>query len=362
MINANKATYLLVYEDRKFGYQIERVTTIPDSNFYNQHRNSTKFSGHVLIQNWEGKLIRIFEYKSGKSRRVKFEASSLQNAKESGSSVDNRASIASSQSCVYIGGYTSCIGSGGQQHCTTYPGTLVCFGGGGGGGGNWWEESGDGPGETGPVKDEYPSPDPGDYGGGYYPEPIMEIVNNVQDPCINNALNLALHNGATNAVKNLVSDFLIPGQIPDIEFNAFPFAPGSTTVASASPQRGDYKDFFISFNTDIMPYASNEYNVATIYHELLHVYLGYILPPPSLRQEDHQQIANEYLAVLSESLQSIFPNLSHSDAINLAWGGLEQTPSYSLLPDNRKLEIEKTNFSYKNMSGNNGEKKGTYCQ
>lgn len=97
-------------------------------------------------------------------------------------------------------------------------------------------------------------------------------------------------------------------------------------------------DIAISFNTNTMPNHSQEYNVATIYHEILHAHFNIlygVAEPgnPMLVPEHHEYIANNYISMLTKDLMSIFPNLSENGARNLSWGGLQNTNMFKrLLP------------------------------
>jgi hypothetical protein len=66
-------------------------------------------------------------------------------------------------------------------------------------------------------------------------------------------------------------------------------------------------------------------------------------------------MARNYLNSMATQLQTMYPNLSSSDANALAWGGLENEAGtlYSSLSSVEKNNISSTNTAYKN--GTNGQ-------
>lgn len=216
-----------------------------------------------------------------------------------------------------------------------------------------------GGGGVNPVTDEETDP-----GSPNEPDSPTITVNNVTNPCINSALTLAINSGGPNQIKDLLNPLLNSGTNVQITFDDAPFT-DNKVAAFSSVGNWSNKQYDIVFNSNNMPNSSSEYNVATIYHELLHVYLfdlfGQPQPGVSLNINQHNYIADNYLGMLTSTLMSIFPSMTVTDAINLSWGGLEGTSAYDLLPLSRKAEINQTNSNYNNKTNSTGTKKGTYC-
>lgn len=70
---------------------------------------------------------------------------------------------------------------------------------------------------------------------------------------------------------------------------------------------------------------------------------------------DHQNMANNYLAFLSQALMEHF-NISSIEANHLAWGGLHDTSKWENLSQSLKNQIIETNNKYRNSE------KGVKCQ
>lgn len=148
----------------------------------------------------------------------------------------------------------------------------------------------------------------------------------------------------------------------DYPFNNTKNAEAYTSFASET----NLHDIYISFNTNTMPSHSQEYNVATVYHEILHAYFDilYGIPKPGnpmLVPDQHEYIADNYINMLTKDLMSIFPNLSENDARNLSWGGLQNTNLFNRLAPSTQNEIVKINTLYSTKSTNTAISKGSYC-
>ncbi|MNT99683.1 hypothetical protein D3C72_2425940 [compost metagenome] len=56
--------------------------------------------------------------------------------------------------------------------------------------------------------------------------------------------------------------------------------------------------------------------------------------------------------IMVDALKEMYPNLSSQSAIDLTWGGLQETQAYNALSQSDKNRIIQTNTDYKN--GSNG--------
>ncbi|MBB5624119.1 hypothetical protein HDE69_005216 [Pedobacter cryoconitis] len=189
----------------------------------------------------------------------------------------------------------------------------------------------------------------------------------VKNPCIGTALSLALNKNVKNEVKLLMTNTFLAGHEFNLSFYDFPFNNTKNTEAyTGFSSLSNRHNITISFNTNTMPNHSQEYNVATVYHEILHAYFDilYGVPEPGnpmLVPDHHEYIADNYVNMLTKDLMSIFPNLSESDARNLSWGGLQNTNIYKRLLPATQNEIIRINTLYSTKSTNPAISKGTYC-
>lgn len=94
--------------------------------------------------------------------------------------------------------------------------------------------------------------------------------------------------------------------------------------------------------------------MVTVFHELLHAYLGYLDIDTFSGDTQHNEMSDNYLQLLADALMEHY-SISQTDAIRLAWGGLHMTDKWNNLSSTKKNQILQTNSQYK--SGN----KGTPC-
>jgi hypothetical protein len=88
--------------------------------------------------------------------------------------------------------------------------------------------------------------------------------------------------------------------------------------------------------------------MATVFHELLHAYMGYLAIDMSSNSFDHIIMANSYITKLSQSLMEHF-DIGATDAVHLAWGGLHETHKWAVdLTQSQKNHIADTNQKYRN--------------
>jgi len=203
------------------------------------------------------------------------------------------------------------------------------------------------------------------------PTPADTTTSGVKNPCIKSALDAALGAGVGSKVKDLMAGTFMANNEINLDFSAFPFNPNGPNAYSDAytiPSNGaqSYSQQ-IAFNTSLLPLKSKEYIVSTIYHEVLHAYLGnlftydtngnYIIP------SQHEQIVYNYLNMLSSDLKAIFPNLSETDARALSWGGLQRTSKWAMLTQTQRTEIEAIQTQYSTKTSTNSiTSKGSYCQ
>jgi hypothetical protein len=91
--------------------------------------------------------------------------------------------------------------------------------------------------------------------------------------------------------------------------------------------------------------------MATVFHELLHAYLGYLDINTFDTGSQHNEIADNYIQLLVSALMEHYA-ISQTDATHLAWGGLHMTNKWDSLTSPMKNLIIQTNSKYK--SGDRG--------
>lgn len=209
-------------------------------------------------------------------------------------------------------------------------------GGGGGGGGN-----GGGSGGSGDA------PAPGDY----VEEAVASfyIINKLKKPCFISAYSSIKNNSQSlNRIQAIFSNFnssIIYSFTIDEVYDNY-------SNIKTAPGRHDNGTIYL--NDYSLEYSSQEMIVATILHEMLHVHIL------STGDADHDTMASQYVQLFAEAMMSIFPNLSQSHAIALAWGGLQGTTAWGqmgALQDPILSDI----YKYWNYRNSNTQPYGTPC-
>ena len=183
---------------------------------------------------------------------------------------------------------------------------------------------------------------------------IGEIEIDLTDPCLKAVTDFLFSiGGGTEIVGEKVGQILAElaptstkkkiflGQ----EANSDRSLDGSYTPTSGN---GDLK-----LNTVALENASEPYIAATLIHELVHGYYHEINNKPLGNDADHVNMAGEYVEPMAQALVGLY-GMPVQDAIDLAWGGLGDTPQFLALSPTERNRISLTNESYKN--GTKGKK------
>jgi len=384
-VDFDNLNYLLITKSPEGSYTAEWVTLYPDMEWIKGKRQS--YTGRIVVADWDGNIKSSYGFeKSGKVSANSVSRSSQTTILNSNSS----SKIATTEVYMAIDGkcYENIREVPDATGVTLYRKEVDCpddnkpdfsnnggtagptkpGGGGAGGGGNYP------PANCNPdpnyVMPTSKTPD----GKAYIPrcqdpvkeEPIAkpqlrEIVVNVEDECILAGVNTAL--SANTRIRDMLNSTFGGNDYTDHQINFSDVTTLKDNVFGTSQGKNQFT-FDINLNKNILPGRSKEFIVSTVYHEVLHAYLGtkHIKGPDGKYIiDDHSEMANNYIALLSGSLKVAFPTISNQEAWALSWGGLEETPFYmTKLTQAERDEIQKVNNQHK-KSNNPSERKGTYC-
>lgn len=146
----NGKSYMLMYKDTNGIVHAEVVTRMPDSDYLNSEKGSSSFSGAVLVEDWEGRLIKGFEISKGKIRSLVSIADSIKPEKreeitpgELGATITSLSVYCQTttwRSCAYMDGE--------YKYCQVMYSETSCWGSWGGGSytddSHYWDEDGGG--------------------------------------------------------------------------------------------------------------------------------------------------------------------------------------------------------------------------
>lgn len=323
---------LLTFKDKAGQLQTQLVQYISTKEYKQQKKggiSKNDFTGWMMAMSWDEQPIIGYQFKKGKDIKQLTPVNSTPGGRMAYCDFSYYQSI--SVSCYSCGSNcTACdvgVSGGYQGYCTdpssnsgTDPNTYVSYGG----------------------------------NGIYYYTPPNNtqsgnsniITNNLTTPCLRNVMN-KVQNAQFNAeIQNILQNF-----------NA------STTLNFSITERNLSNDDrnaetignSITLNSTALANASQEFIAKVIYHEVLHVYLGGSL------NSDHQTMAANYVSPLMNTLTSLFPNLSFTDAQALSWSGLKDTNAWSGFSQIGKNEIFGIATQHKNLNNGYNHQYGTSC-
>ncbi|WP_293784860.1 hypothetical protein [uncultured Pedobacter sp.] len=364
----NKTSYLMLYQDKKQKMHVEWITLLPTDI---EKPGAKSFKGVAVVEDWSGKFNRAFAFNDS----LEYTSVYLKQAV-----TYNYESYKRSDYCITIEHWGS-VGVDGYMSPRFFGAETYCFGEGGSGTGS------DGGGGYHPIDEE--QVDPGEYptyyidcnwdiNGSAFIDPNCgciggntglteckrDIIDSVKNACIKAQLAKAL--SANTSIKNMLNETF--GGTIQYESLNISFIDVTTLPADVDGQqkRGSTTstEFTIELNKNTLPNSSQEYTLATVYHEILHAYLEghfnkdgnetYIIP------DHHEEMANKYVFLMTGALRVAFPSLSTEEAWALSWGGLQKTTLYtSNLTANQRTQIVDINNRHKSKTAVN--KLGTYC-
>ncbi|MET3113228.1 hypothetical protein AAKU52_000950 [Pedobacter sp. CG_S7] len=180
--------------------------------------------------------------------------------------------------------------------------------------------------DTHPMPPDRPDPNyPG--GGGGSGATVMEIINNVTDPCIKTAINAALAPNihVQGEMSNILTKFgdLNNGiKVTVIQDNTLTYSDGRSKPAATTPMTRDPNNnnfsATIRINSAHFSGTSVESVSAALIHEFVHAYIKY--KNPELLAQSHE-LFTKYVVPMGNYLHSKF-NIDKVDAYSLAWSGI----------------------------------------
>lgn len=200
------------------------------------------------------------------------------------------------------------------------------------------------------------------YGGDHGNHPgnpgEMDIINEVEDPCLHAMVEDIIDRDVVFTIEETMDSIFNNNDEINLTFIDYDFN-DTTTMASASPlyiegTPGEWESFRFRVNLDKerLPNASREYIGSTIMHEVLHAYYSYKFNG-EYTGLDHETMAVHYIDWFMEGLSSMFPTLTEDERFALAWGGLEETDSFDQLTGPQKDKVNLHNGKHsKGESGN----------
>lgn len=194
-----------------------------------------------------------------------------------------------------------------------------------------------------------------------------DIINEVTDPCLKAMVDQAMDASCGNAITTAIYTMFGTGTNYDITFgqaamgNFINVNDGLTTMSyfPAGPNNLASLQAHISLNISpgSLPSASYEYIVATILHEALHAWIQAMAPTNP--QSGSNVVSHETMtsptniSLLAGAIQAMCPNVTPQDAIDLAWGGLQQTTGetgWTQLSQSTRSRIQTTNAEHRNRT------------
>ncbi|MND58310.1 hypothetical protein [Solitalea canadensis] len=161
----------------------------------------------------------------------------------------------------------------------------------------------------------------------------IDILNEITTPCLKKTLDgvlvSKLENSIAKSMKTLYGKNTDANLFFRDGFNLETKTDGICTAEYRSTY-GDkiFIDCVINLNNNTLENSSKEYVVATILHEGIHAVMRYNGLTDKM---DHFDMALSYVETLASGIQEIYPNVSKNDAIDLAWGGLQESASWNYL-------------------------------
>lgn len=182
--------------------------------------------------------------------------------------------------------------------------------------------------------------------GGDEGQIIYKIENNVKSPCISGQVNKAVDSQFKNQITSLINSAFGESEKFDIILEDNNLNDNSLDGVTGISFTETVMTFTITLNSEVLTSSSQEYILAVVFHELLHAYMGHLGIDKSSISIDHENMANNYLNMLSKALMEHY-SISGTNANYLAWGGLHESSKWGQLSQDQKNQILQTNHEYR---------------
>lgn len=366
-ISLNEFSRLLVYQDKSGNWHDEVVTLMPLPGSSGKKR--TPFAGLALVEDWYGNPLKQFQYPG--------DGSQLSLAREAEvKAVDNgRTQLFALTVCTTVSGWNySADDPKGHYWSTTTCETYYFSSGGGSadpGGGNYGGSGGGGGGggSTGPgtppsdpdpcppfivSREQLTQPPAGGNPPGPTPAPCnpivlppLEIMNDVDDPCVNGVVNEFKN---TNAWIRFMFERNHFGTAIDLQYIEGALGVdvmANTGLGGGSGPYGSYKKVITQLNPSFVVGSSREFILAVLIHEMVHAD-QLLFNPTSTEAQDHEYMTQpDVFRDMKYALMDLCPNLPPNQAEALIWGTLTKTTAYANLSAAKKTEIENWSRDYR---------------
>lgn len=379
---ARSAMHKLLIHKMPNGESVVRITTIipsaayaKENNYDISHINLDKlpanFDGCLMIAGWDESIINIVEVEDGRIVRK------LKLGRRKDLAVQKNSGVMMEQlvcpdpvwvpnwirNCVYVpsGDNVQTI----EEYCAEH-GEWVDYG-------DWFipecYDDGNGEPEPDPLLDCLTGPNPENcfcdlYGLGCDPEggggqPLPNVMNVVDDPCIKSSVDNAISLDCRNEITTFINNVFVNNEEFHLHFSDHAFLAPDTNLdakTSTGPMANLTETMtYIRFNNSKLSGASKEYIAATILHEVVHSWIDYKFPVPVDNAQQHAlMMSTSRFSQMVNALMEMYPNLSQQDAEDLTWGGSYDTIEFSNLTPVEQTRIIERNIDYKTRRNGTG--------
>ncbi|MCZ4245539.1 hypothetical protein [Pedobacter punctiformis] len=173
-----------------------------------------------------------------------------------------------------------------------------------------------------------------------------DIVNKIKDPCLKAMVQALLDKGIEFTAEQTLNSIFGDNSSINLSFDQATYTSDLTDGSTTPPivtfkNDGSINTFNITIklNEKTLPNASTEFIASTIIHETLHAYFSYrdkVFDP----DRQHDEMATEqYIAWFQAAIKKMYSQMDNTDALALAWGGLEGTPAYDTYKTNDPYSV-----------------------
>lgn len=184
----------------------------------------------------------------------------------------------------------------------------------------------------------------------------MASSDRIKNECLKTTLDEVLHNtDVLNQMSQMLRNFGFNHNVKIIFEESYNLVgnDGKRRLGEFSGQRND-NTYIIKLDLNVLPSYSREVIVSTIYHEVIHAQLTYMLG--GNESQDHERMTGDYKDITVNSLQRHFPGTDYKTAEALILSGLKDTKFYNSLSDGFRKSINEIEYYYK--AGRDGK----YCK